>query len=252
MSVRAVVFDWGGTLTPFHSVDLLDLWRVAARVLAPERSDELAEALVAAEREWWGRAERGGYESGTTDDVLELAFARTGLPVHEAGHALLREQALTEHLEAWTEHTITDPDAGTLLLALRERGVRTGLLSNTHWPRHWHERWLERDGVLDLIDVRVYTSDLAHTKPHPEAFRAVLDQLGVEPAEAVMVGDRPLDDIAGAAALGMRTVLLPNDVVPAYDVTPDATIAGLAELLPLIDRWRAEPAGAARGEGAGP
>jgi len=125
-----------------------------------------------------------------------------------------------------------------LLRALHQRGVRTGLLSNTHWPREWHERILARDGVLDLIDVRVYTSELAHTKPHAEAFRAVLGPLGVTPADAVMVGDRPVDDIGGAKALGMRAVLLPNDQVP-QGVAPDATISSLSELLPLVDGWLA-------------
>jgi putative hydrolase of the HAD superfamily len=232
--LRAVVFDWGGTLTPHHEVDLLDLWRVAARVLAPEREHEMADALAAAEREWWRRADDGGHESGTTDDVLALACERTGLDAH----AVLREEALSAHLEAWGEHTACEPDAKPVLEALRERGIATALLSNTHWPREWHERWLERDGVLELLDARVYTSDLAHTKPHAEAFGAALGALGVEPSEALMVGDRPRDDIAGAKACGMRAVLRPNPFVPSGPVEPDAVIGSLPELLALVDAWR--------------
>jgi putative hydrolase of the HAD superfamily len=231
--LRAVVFDWGGTLTAYHEVDLLDLWRVAARVLAPEREQEVADALAAAEREWWRRADDGGHESGTTDDVLALACARTGIDAQ----AVLREEALAAHLEAWSEHTACEPDARPTLEALRERGLRTALLSNTHWPREWHERWLERDGILHLLDARVYTSDLAHTKPHAEAFGAALGALGVEPAEAVMVGDRPRDDIAGAKAAGMRAVLRPNPFVPAGPVEPDAVIRSLPELLRVVEAW---------------
>jgi len=232
---RAVVFDWGGTLTPFHVIDLADLWAVAARILAPDRADDLTAALVAVEQEFWARVARDrGHASTTLHDVLRLAAERTGVELEEALH----QRAVEAHLEAWTPHTLTDPDAAPLLRALRERGIRTGLLSNTHWPREWHERILARDGVLDLIDVRVYTSELRHTKPHAEAFRAVLGGLGVEPAEAVMVGDRPLDDIGGAQALGMRAVLLPNDVVPRAAVVPDGTIRRLSELLDLVDSWR--------------
>ena len=235
MAVRAVVFDWGGTLTPFHTIDLADLWAVAARILAPDRQAELTEALVAVESEFWQRVRRdGGLVSTTLDDVVALAAERTGVRLE----AVLCDQALEAHLEAWTPHTYTDPDAEPLLRALHQRGVRTGLLSNTHWPREWHERILARDRVLDLIDVRVYTSELAHTKPHAEAFRAVLGPLDVAPADAVMVGDRPLDDIGGAKALGMRAVLLPNDQVP-QGVAPDATISSLSELLPIVDGWLA-------------
>ena len=236
MTVEAVIFDWGGTLTPFHTIDLLDLWRVAARVLAPgdpARVDEVAVALAAAERRWWDHVVATG-RSGTTADVLAAAGRETGLDLDAALH----DAAVEAHLEAWTPHTITDPEAAPLLIALRERGIRTGLLSNTHWPRRWHERWLERDGVLGLIDARVYTSDLQHTKPHPEAFHAVLDQLGVEPPAAVFVGDRPVDDISGAKALGMRAVLIPDSDVPDHPVVPDARIARLSQLLPLIDGWR--------------
>ena len=235
MSVEAVVFDWGGTLTPYHHVDLFDLWRVAAAVLAPGREDEVAAALVRAEQQWWrSTAGSGGHCSGTTPEVLAAAAAATGLDVAP----LLRDDALAAMWRAWTPHTVTDPAAEPLLRALRERGIRIGLLSNTHWPRGQHEAWLARDGVLELIDVRVYTSDLQHTKPHPEAFRAVLEQLGVPARQAVMVGDRPHDDIHGAQAAGMPTVLLPNNHVPSYSVHPDATIGALAELLPLIDSWR--------------
>ena len=234
-ALDAVIFDWGGTLTPFHDVDLLDLWRVAARVLAPERAEQVAAALAAAEREWWTRAVADN-RSGTTAEVVAAAAEMTGLDVDAALH----EAALTAHLEAWTPHTLADPQAVPLLTALRQRGLRTGLLSNTHWPRDWHEKWLARDGILDLIDARVYTSDLQHLKPHPQAFGAVLEALGdLDPERTVFVGDRPLDDISGAKRMGMRAVLLPNDVVPGYDVTPDATIDRLGDLLPLIEAWSA-------------
>ena len=235
--LRAVVFDWGGTLTPFHAIDLADLWSVAARIIAPERAEDLTAALMAVELEFWQRvqSERGG-ASTTLAEVLAVAADRTGVAVEAA----LRERAFEAHLEAWTPHTLTDPAAAPLLRDLRRRGIRTALLSNTHWPRAWHERILARDDVLDLFDVRVYTSELRHTKPHAEAFAAVLGPLRVAPSEAVMVGDRPFDDISGAKAVGMRAVLLPNEFVPAAPVVPDATIAGLSELLPLVDAWRGE------------
>ena len=124
-----------------------------------------------------------------------------------------------------------------MLEALRSRGLRTGLLSNTHWPQHVHEEYLERDGLLHLLDARVYTSDLEHVKPHPDAFNALLEAVGVAPTDAVFVGDRLHDDISGAAAVGMRTVWVRNDAVPKADVVPDAAIDHLKELLEVVDDW---------------
>lgn len=234
MRLVAVVFDWGGTLTPFHDVDLLDLWRVAARRLVPpHRVEELAQELVRAEARWWRQAIHTG-RSGTANEVVSAASAATGLDVAAA----VREAAGRQHLEAWTLHTIADPEAGAVLRALRTRGLRIGLLSNTHWPRSWHERWLARDGVLDLLDHCVYTSDLPYMKPHPGAFHAVLSALEVhDPRTTVFVGDRPFDDIWGAQRIGMRTVLLPSRFVPRYDVRPDAVIGRLGHLVDIVDAW---------------
>jgi len=234
--VEAVVFDWGGTLAEFVSAELVDAWRLAARHLAPEREDELTQRLVAVEDAFWATTS-GDQRSRTLADLLAAATAEIGLDVAEA----LLEEAAVRHLDAWTPHVRHDQDAAATLAALRERGLRIGLLSNTHWPRHFHEHFLERDGLADHIDARMYTSEMPFQKPHPSAFLTVLDALGVhDPAEAVFVGDRPWDDISGAQAIGMRAVLRPNPVAPAIDgIIPDAVIDSLSELPALIDRWGA-------------
>jgi putative hydrolase of the HAD superfamily len=228
--VRAVLFDWGGTLTTFHSVDMLDAWRVAASVLAPDDADRVADALLDAEHEVWART-TGSLRSATTAEVLRTASAAVGLPVDE----VLYDRAVASYLDHWAPTTVARPEAREVLHALRARGLRTGLLSNTHWPRAQHESWLARDGLLDLLDARVYTSDLDVVKPHEDAFRALLDAVGVEPREAVFVGDRLWDDVYGAARLGIRTVWVRNDEVPPYDVTPDGVVDDLAELVGVVD-----------------
>jgi putative hydrolase of the HAD superfamily len=168
-------------------------------------------------------------------ELIESAFAAAGLP-HDEEIALA---AASSHLESWRPHIEHQPDARGVLLALRERGIRIGLLSNTHWPAWFHDELLEMDGLLDLIEVRGYTSELHVMKPHPEAFRAVLDPLGIaDAADAVFVGDRPIDDIGGAKGIGMRAVLRRNPHVPGGPVLPDAEIDSLSELLPLVDNWR--------------
>jgi putative hydrolase of the HAD superfamily len=236
MTLEAVVFDWGGTLTAGATVvnlELVDVWRVSARRLDSAREDELTAALVQAERRFWERTATT-LESGTLADLLREASAEVGLDVTDA----LLEEAATQHLDAWTPHIEHDPDAVTVLKELRGRGLRTAMLSNTHWPRAFHEHFLERDGLVELIDARLYSSELTHMKPHPTAFLATLEAIGVrEPSRAVFVGDRPYDDISGARGVGMHTVLRPNAHVPTYGVEPDAVIEGLLDLLGVIDRF---------------
>ena len=236
--IDAVLFDWGGTLTSFHSVDLLDAWVVAAEVLAPEQADEVAAALLEAEREIWART-TSSMRSATTAEVFTAATAAVGLPVDD----VLHEKAVVSYLDHWAPTSAARPDARGLLHALRERGLRTGLLSNTHWPRARHEEWLARDGLLDLLDARIYTSDIDVVKPHPRAFQALLDAVGVEAAASVFVGDRLLDDINGAQQLGMRTIWVRNTVVPSYDVAPDAVVDELGEIVGVIDGWMSSATG---------
>jgi putative hydrolase of the HAD superfamily len=233
MSLDAVVFDWGGTLSEFVEAELVDAWRLVARHLAPDQEDAVTEVLVAVEEEFWATTSTH-QRSGTLAELLAAARQRLGLDVAEA----LLEEAATRHLDAWTPHVRHDPDAGPTLMALRDRGLRIALLSNTHWPRSFHERFLERDGLADLIDARLYTSEMPFQKPHPSAFRAALDAVGVEdPGRAVFVGDRPFDDISGAKEAGLRAVLRRNGLVPDYDVEPDAVIQRLPEVVELVSGW---------------
>ena len=236
MALEAVVFDWGGTLTAGSTIvtlELEDMWRVSARHLAPDREEELTAALFAAERRFWERTTTT-LESGTLADLLAAASSEVGLDVTDA----VLEEAATHHLDAWTPHIGHDPDAVPVLTELRARGLRTSLLSNTHWPRAFHEHFLERDGLVDLLDARLYSSELRYMKPHPSAFLEALRAVGVtDPSRAVFVGDRPYDDISGAKGIGMRTVLRTSSQVPAHDVVPDAEISDLRGLLAAIDRF---------------
>ncbi len=224
MGVEAVIFDWGGTLTPWHTLETRAAWIEAVA------DDELADRLHAAETELWLRS-RDEHRSGSLDEV----FASAGVTPTATMHSALSRW--------WEPHTFLDPDAPVLFDALRARGIRIGILSNTLWSRAEHERIFARDGVLDAIDGAVYSSEIPWTKPHPEAFRAALSAVGADPAGTVFVGDRPFDDIYGAKAVGMRAVLLPHSDIPEIqkgpvEGDPDAVIQRLGDLLAVVDAWR--------------
>ncbi len=236
MTLDAVVFDWGGTLAVHADVELADLWRAAARRLAEgdaEREDRLTEGLVAVEAASWERATTTK-RSARLVDLLREASDALDLDVAEA----VLEEAGQHHLDAWTPSIAHDPDAAPVLTALRDRGLKIGLLSNTHWPRSFHERFLERDGLAPLIDARCYTSELDWIKPHPEVFHHVAERLDVDPERCAFVGDRPLDDISGAQGVGMKAVWRVNAALPFSTDDADAVIHALPELLPHVDAWR--------------
>jgi putative hydrolase of the HAD superfamily len=233
--INAVLFDWGGTITPWHAVDLQEIWATAAVILAPDRVDELAATLLAAENELWQQT-RASMASFTTDQLMRQAVATLELEIDDASYVAATEA----YRIGWLPHTAAGPGAVEMMQALRVRGLRTGVLSNTNWPRAWHDDVLAEDGLLDLLDATVYTSELTHMKPHPSAFQALLDAVGTTGEQAVFVGDRLHDDVSGAKALGMRTVWIRNGFVPSYDVEPDAVIDDLSELVGVVDAFLAQ------------
>lgn len=238
--IEAVIFDWGGTLTAWNDVDFHaeSLALAHAVVTTPEPgessdADRLRRAHAArlhqAGATVWGWS-RDHQRSATVADL----FTEAGL---EHDPALL-----THYYEFWEPHTLTDPQVGPTWTVLKESGIRIGVLSNTIWPRSWHEGFFRRDGVAELIDGDVYTSEIPWTKPSARAFGAAMDAVGVtDPAACVYVGDRLFDDIWGAQQAGMRAVHVPHSEIPVDQLghtegEPDAVISELAELPEVLDR----------------
>jgi putative hydrolase of the HAD superfamily len=234
-AVEAVIFDWGGTLTPWRAVDF-EQEAQALALAAVEAHSEAHLDLLTATQTVWGWA-RDAHRSATLADV----FSEAGLR-HD-------ESLLTAYREFWEPHTYTDPDVRPLLEALRADGLRVGVLSNTIWPGDWHEEFFRRDGLTDLIDGAVYTSEIPWTKPAPEAFLAAAEAVAVDdPTRCVFVGDRLFDDIWGAAQVGMRTIHVPHSDIPPEQLghslgTPDAVVARLAEVLGVVGKWLGDAGG---------
>jgi putative hydrolase of the HAD superfamily len=232
--IDAVIFDWGGTLTRWHDVDFhaesLALAQAVVHTEDGHGPEQLGPRLHRAGNVIWGRS-RDHQQSATIADL----FSEAGLE-HDP-------ELLSAYYDFWEPHTATDPEVGPMFSALRAAGIRVGVLSNTIWPREWHRGFFERDGVLDLIDGDVYTSEIPWTKPSPHAFEAAMAAVGaVDPARCVYVGDRLFDDVWGAHQAGMRAIHIPLSNIPREQVghtegEPDAIVHRLAEIPEAVSRW---------------
>ena len=96
--------------------------------------------------------------------------------------------------------------AGALetMTALRGRGVKLGLITvcSEEVPAAWPESEL-----AGLFDAETFSSDCGLIKPEPEIYLTTARALGVEPADAMFVGDGANDELGGAARVGMTPVL---------------------------------------------
>ncbi|HEX3807352.1 MAG TPA: HAD-IA family hydrolase [Gaiellaceae bacterium] len=127
--------------------------------------------------------------------------------------------AAVEMERAWSHvhHFELYEDAPPVLDALRARGLKLGLLSNT-------ERDLDEFVAHHRLSVDAVLTSRSHgkTKPHETIFRRILELLDVRAEEALMVGDTLEDDVEGATAVGMRAVLVDRDGrYPERESLPD-------------------------------
>jgi putative hydrolase of the HAD superfamily len=147
---------------------------------------------------------------------------RRALAIPELDHATAR-RVMLEALE-FTPY----PDVKPALDELRGRGTTVVIASN--WDCSLPD-WLRPTGILDLVDGVVTSAEVGAAKPSPRVFERALGIAGVEPEEALHVGDKVDNDIEGAAAAGIRAVLLQREGDPPAGVE---SIRSLRELPALL------------------
>ena len=147
---------------------------------------------------------------------------RRALGVPELDHAAAR-RAMLGALE-FTPY----PDVLPALGELRERGLTLVIASN--WDCSLPD-WLRPTGILALVDGVVTSAEVGAGKPDPRVFERALQVAGAEPAEALHVGDKVDNDVEGAAAAGVRGVLVQRESEPPPGVEAIASLRELSALL---------------------
>ena len=125
--------------------------------------------------------------------------------------------------------------------AAKSLGLKLGVASSS--TRDWVRGHLDRLGILGRFDCVRCRDDVASAKPAPDLYIAVLDCLGVSPAEALALEDSP-NGVIAAKRTGMRCVAIPNSITAKLDLSAaDLVLRSLAEVtLPeLLQRLDSRP-----------
>jgi putative hydrolase of the HAD superfamily len=154
------------------------------------------------------------------DRCAEEMHKALGVP--ELDHATAR-RAMLGALE-FTPY----PDVLPALGDLRERGLTLVIASN--WACSLPD-WLRPTGILELVDGVVTSAEVGAGKPDPRVFERALQMAGAEPAEALHAGDKVDNDVEGAAAAGVRGVLVQREGHPPPGIEAVASLRELAALL---------------------
>jgi len=171
------------------------------------------------------------HHEGVDDDSLQDLRRRCAAVLRERlpQTAALSEPDLVETLIGSIRFR-PYPDAAPALGRLRHRGIRSAVVSN--WDVSLRGVLAEL-GLGGLVDEIVVSAEVAARKPDPAIVRAALRRLRCPAGKALMVGDSPETDVAGARAAGVRAVLI--DRTGAASDIPGVerifTLDGLDELL---------------------
>jgi HAD superfamily hydrolase (TIGR01509 family) len=220
---RACVFDAGGTLIhpDWQRLAALAEGRAGRRFEAEEMRRAFGEMLRCV-----GAPEPGGRLIKQSGRHWTFRAMYEGLGLDEAACESLVGRLDEAHAERhiWCG---CDPEAPRVLDELKGRGLLVAVISNTEDGRARDA--LEAAGLAGRFDVIVDSHLVGLKKPDPAIFRHALGLLGVEPHEAVFVGDSYAHDALAARAAGLAPVLLdPLDLHPEADCP---RIRRLGELL---------------------
>lgn len=221
--IRAIVFDLDNTLTDFMRM------KEAAISAAIDGMIDAGFRL--------GRAEmRDRVDSIYREQGLEFQLVFDELLQREFGEVdpKILASGIVAYRRARESALVLYPHAQMTLLELAKRGILLGVVSDA--PRL--QVWLRLCGLglPHVFDAVVTFDDTGERKPAPAPFREVLRRLGVDPHEAMMIGDWAERDVVGARSLGMKTVFA------RYGDTFDTKVSGadydvddVFELVRIVD-----------------
>lgn len=229
MATRAVIFDLFGTLAPSYSAREANRTLAAmADVLGMPATDFLP---------WWNKRTWPARLTGELPSV-QAAVERIcrALDVPVSPEQVAAATSLRLDFARWALRP--KPAAIATLTELRHRGLRLGLISDcsADVPAVWAE-----SAFAPLVASPVFSCEAGFTKPDPRIYALAWERLAVPPAACLYVGDGSSHELSGAAAAGMRPVLLrtrydhcPDPVRPDVDGWQGPEISDIAEVLALV------------------
>ena len=237
--LRGVLFDWGGTLMDDEWSDEIAVAGHAAGLdaLAREALPD-AEPFTAYLREHEAELFLGaGDDEIDISAVMRASFHAHGVNLNDDDLRLFLEAAR----DSWSSHYSLGASTHALLEALRGRGLKLALVSNTGSPLWLLAPILDRQGITQRVDTIVLSSEVGKRKPHPAIFERALEELDVDASEALFVGDRLKADIVGASRVGMRTAqaLWFRADESLEGVEPDYQAFTQMDILNVVDRLAA-------------
>ena len=234
--IRAVFFDWFGTLARYDPPREVAESRALAALgfnVPPER---IGPALATADRQYFEENNRLSMRKRSREEQTRL-YARLQQNVLESvgidvgGHPELLGKLLAQMMEyTRTAGFALYDDVMPAVRELKKSNLALGLITNMDQDMAPLSRSLGIEGYIDFV---VTSGEAGEDKPAPAIFLAALKKAAVTPAEAIHVGDQYAVDVVGARGVGIKALLIDRDGT-SPEVKDCPRLRSLAEVLPYI------------------
>lgn len=225
--IRAIVFDLDNTLT--------DFMRMKSAAV-----DAAIDGMIDAGLEIPRAAIRARIDAIYQEQGLEYQRVFDQLLTSELGriNPKILASGIVAYRRARESALVLYPHVHMTLLELVKRGIRLGVVSDAPEAQVWLR--LCSLSLQHVFDAVVTFDDTGVRKPKPEPFREVLRRLGVEPRDALMVGDWAERDVVGAKSLGMTTVFARyGDTFGTQESGADYDVDDALQLVAIVDELNA-------------
>jgi putative hydrolase of the HAD superfamily len=230
--IKAVFFDLYQTLVRYEP-PREELQAKALRDFGIEASPEVfRQPLVSADEFIYQEMSRRPLSRRSPEDKMALYVRHQEILLQEAGIKADRKTVLgmLGKMQQASMKLVLFDDVAPVLTDLKKRGLILGLISNVDQDM---TDTFQKLGLPSWLDVIVTSRDAGTTKPHPGIFQEALQRAGVQPPEAVYIGDQYQVDVLGASGAGMKGILL--DRTGHYaDINDCPRIASLGEIMAYL------------------
>jgi len=198
--LKAIIFDMDGVL-----IDSKDAW---FKVFNHTREKFKLQGITMEEfdkKVWGGSVEADSkkyFKARSADEIAKI---------------------YVETFSKFIKNTKLMPHTKEVLQKIKEKNLKIGLVTNTF--KEPTSKVLKHHKIIDYFDAIVSGDEVEHDKPYPDEIIEVCKRLGIEPEDAILVGDTKFDIGAGRSA---------GSFVVGYNIMADMKISSLNDLLHLI------------------
>jgi putative hydrolase of the HAD superfamily len=231
--IKAVFFDFYNTLVGYDPPREILQANMLREMGMEVKSESLVRPILAADDFLYQEHARYPLSKRSKEETISLYIQYHGIILKEAGLEASQE-FIAEILNKWMHadfKVVLYDDVAPVLTDLRERGLILGLISNV--DRDITPLYQEL-GLPTWLKLMVTSQGTGFSKPHPGIFQAALKQAGVEPSEAIYVGDQYQYDVVGANGAGMLGILLDRSGY-AEEAADSPRIRSLTQLAEYLD-----------------